>query len=244
MRNVARVWSAGPAGISKNKATTQCQPGCRINGVFYASGAVNATQCQSCQPAVSTTAWSDLGNGSSRNDHNACTQSDSCQAGTCVGGNPVVCGAADQCHTAGHVRPRSRALLQPHKADGTRLQRRQRLHPERRLRGRRLHRRRWARVTCPAADQCHPAGTATRAPACARTRQAQRHGLQRRQRLHEGDDLPGRRLRRRHAGGCARPSTSATRPGRVQPGHGRVLEPNGGQRHHLRQRLRIRNRDV
>src|SRR5215468_6878767 len=31
----------GPAGSSHNNAETQCQPGCRIGGVFYASGAVN-----------------------------------------------------------------------------------------------------------------------------------------------------------------------------------------------------------
>ncbi|MBI3449616.1 MAG: hypothetical protein HY049_11965 [Acidobacteria bacterium] len=35
------------------------------------------------------------------NDGDACTQSDSCQAGVCVGGDPVVCAAADQCHELG-----------------------------------------------------------------------------------------------------------------------------------------------
>jgi hypothetical protein len=40
-------------------------------------------------------------NGTSCNDANACTQTDSCQAGVCAGSNPVVCSASDQCHVAG-----------------------------------------------------------------------------------------------------------------------------------------------
>src|SRR6266446_2549563 len=36
----------------------RCQPGCRIGGQFYASGASNPTNaCQSCQPSVSTTVF-------------------------------------------------------------------------------------------------------------------------------------------------------------------------------------------
>ena len=39
------------------------------------------------------------------NDGNGCTQADSCQAGACVGSNPVVCMALDQCHNAGACVP-------------------------------------------------------------------------------------------------------------------------------------------
>ena len=39
-------------------------------------------------------------NGTSCNDGNACTQTDTCQAGTCTGGNPVTCADPDSCHTA------------------------------------------------------------------------------------------------------------------------------------------------
>jgi hypothetical protein len=35
------------------------------------------------------------------NDENACTQTDTCQGGTCTGANPVICTALDQCHDAG-----------------------------------------------------------------------------------------------------------------------------------------------
>jgi len=34
-------------------------------------------------------------------DGNACTQTDSCQAGICTGANPVTCTASDQCHDPG-----------------------------------------------------------------------------------------------------------------------------------------------
>jgi hypothetical protein len=34
-------------------------------------------------------------------DNNACTQTDTCQAGACTGGNPVVCLPSDQCHDPG-----------------------------------------------------------------------------------------------------------------------------------------------
>jgi len=39
-------------------------------------------------------------NGASCDDGNACTQTDQCQAGSCSGGNPVVCTASDQCHSS------------------------------------------------------------------------------------------------------------------------------------------------
>jgi hypothetical protein len=40
-------------------------------------------------------------NGSACSDGNACTQTDSCSAGTCVGSNPVACAPANRCHDAG-----------------------------------------------------------------------------------------------------------------------------------------------
>jgi hypothetical protein len=43
--------------------------------------------------------------GSTCSDNNACTQTDLCQAGHCVGSNPVVCQPSDQCHNAGTCNP-------------------------------------------------------------------------------------------------------------------------------------------
>src|SRR5581483_11098336 len=46
-----------------------------------------------------------VADGTSCNDGNACTQTDTCQSGSCVGSNPVTCLAADQCHTGGTCDP-------------------------------------------------------------------------------------------------------------------------------------------
>src|SRR3989442_2683045 len=43
-------------------------------------------------------------NGTPCNDGDACTQTDACQNGSCVGANPVVC-TADQCHDPGTCNP-------------------------------------------------------------------------------------------------------------------------------------------
>ena len=110
----------GPAGPSINNATTQCQPGCRIAGIFRSPGALNpANACQSCQPAVSTTAWTNVANGTTCNDGNACTQTDTCQSGVCTGSNPVVCAASDQCHVAGTCNPATGRCSNPNAPDDT-----------------------------------------------------------------------------------------------------------------------------
>jgi probable HAF family extracellular repeat protein len=57
-------------------------------------------------------------NGASCNDGNACTQTDTCQAGTCVGQSPITCAAQDQCHVAGTCNPATGACSNPTKADG------------------------------------------------------------------------------------------------------------------------------
>src|SRR5207237_1134979 len=51
-------------------------------------------------------------------DGNACTRTDTCAAGACVGANPVVCTAADQCHTAGVCNPASGVCSSPAKLNG------------------------------------------------------------------------------------------------------------------------------
>ena len=60
-----------------------------------------------------------VANGTACNDGNACTQSDTCQAGACTGGNPVACTALDQCHAAGTCNPATGVCSNPAKADGT-----------------------------------------------------------------------------------------------------------------------------
>jgi hypothetical protein len=57
--------------------------------------------------------------GTACDDGNACTQTDSCQAGNCVGANPVVCAAQDECHVPGVCAPTTGSCSNPPVADGT-----------------------------------------------------------------------------------------------------------------------------
>jgi hypothetical protein len=96
---VAAGTSCGAAQVCNG---TACSSGCYISGAFYASGTANpANACQTCAPATSTTAWSNLGNGASCNDGNACTSGDVCTSGTCGGATVAAgtsCGAALVCN--------------------------------------------------------------------------------------------------------------------------------------------------
>ena len=52
------------------------------------------------------------------NDGDACTQSDTCANGACVGADPVVCSASDQCHDAGTCDQATGTCSNPAKTDG------------------------------------------------------------------------------------------------------------------------------
>lgn len=60
-----------------------------------------------------------LANGSGCSDGNACTETDTCQAGVCVGANPVTCTASDPCHVAGVCDTGTGACSNPNADDGT-----------------------------------------------------------------------------------------------------------------------------
>jgi hypothetical protein len=77
----------------------RCQSGCRIGGTFYAGGALNpANACQSCDPAVSTTTFTNRASGTACNDGNVCTYNDICNgSGVCVG-TSITC-TSDTCNT-------------------------------------------------------------------------------------------------------------------------------------------------
>jgi RHS repeat-associated protein len=57
-------------------------------------------------------------NGAPCNDGNACTLTDTCQAGTCTGSNPVLCTASDQCHDAGACNATTGICSNPAKPNG------------------------------------------------------------------------------------------------------------------------------
>lgn len=67
-------------------------------------------------PASPCAAASD---GTPCDDGDACTQVDTCQGGVCVGGDPVVCAAADACHVAGTCDPASGRCSNPLAGDGS-----------------------------------------------------------------------------------------------------------------------------
>jgi hypothetical protein len=58
-------------------------------------------------------------NGTACNDGNACTQTDTCQSGTCTGSNPVVCTASDQCHDVGVCDTGTGVCSNPAKTNGS-----------------------------------------------------------------------------------------------------------------------------
>ena len=58
-------------------------------------------------------------NGTGCNDANACTQTDTCQSGSCAGANPVICTPSDQCHVAGVCDPGTGICPNPSAPDGT-----------------------------------------------------------------------------------------------------------------------------
>ena len=79
-------------------------------------------QCHSvgtCDPTCGTCSNPAKANNTASSDGNACTQSDTCQAGVCTGGTPVVCGALDQCHLAGTCDPTSGTCSNPAKSEGS-----------------------------------------------------------------------------------------------------------------------------
>jgi hypothetical protein len=106
-----QLTATGPAGATyswtgpNGFASSQQNPA--ITGVTAAAaGTYNVTYslggCTSTAAAVPVTVIAD---GASCSDGNACTQTDTCQAGTCVGANPVLCAPGDQCNDAGVCNP-------------------------------------------------------------------------------------------------------------------------------------------
>src|SRR5262249_42006364 len=96
---------------------------CEAGGCVGASPAVCSAldQCHdagTCDPASGTCSNPAKPNGSACTDGDACTQIDTCQAGACVGANPVACAALDQCHVAGVCDPTSGTCSNPSKVDG------------------------------------------------------------------------------------------------------------------------------
>jgi hypothetical protein len=93
-------------GICVGSNPTQCNPTDQCHDVGI------------CQLATGACAIPAKDDGSSCNDANACTQTDTCLAGACTGGNPLVCTALDQCHDPGTCDVNTGTCSNPPKQDG------------------------------------------------------------------------------------------------------------------------------
>src|SRR5438094_879279 len=78
---------ACPAGTIPCKGV--CIPVCTASDQCHVAGVCNPVTGQCTNPIAP--------NNTPCNDNNLCTQTDTCQNGTCVGSNPVQCTALDQC---------------------------------------------------------------------------------------------------------------------------------------------------
>ena len=76
-------------------SNSQCSSGFCVGGVCCNSACTN--QCQACNLPGSIGTCTAKTNGSGCDDANLCTQLDTCQAGSCVGGDAKVCPPVDTC---------------------------------------------------------------------------------------------------------------------------------------------------
>jgi hypothetical protein len=112
--------NCGGCGIVCDAASATCQNGTcanRCEGVVCTA----VDQCHdagTCDPATGTCSNPAKPDGATCDDNNACTQTDTCQGGVCVGGNPVTCTAADQCHDIGTCDPATGTCSNPAKSNG------------------------------------------------------------------------------------------------------------------------------
>ncbi|NVJ05924.1 hypothetical protein HUW63_11855 [Myxococcus sp. AM001] len=84
---------------------------CAAGDACHVAGSCDASTGQ-CSPPVPVV------DGTSCDDDNACTRIDSCQAGACMGTQPVICGAIDSCHEAGVCDPLTGSCSNPEREDG------------------------------------------------------------------------------------------------------------------------------
>jgi RHS repeat-associated protein len=115
-RNAASVYD--PSFSLACTSNSQCSTGFCVNGVCCDSACTDQT-CNACNLAGKVGTCSPKPNGTSCNDSNACTQTDTCVNGTCTGANPIACAAPEQCHLPGTCNPATGTCSKPTAADGS-----------------------------------------------------------------------------------------------------------------------------
>ena len=105
-------------GLYCNGSDSCAGGACSDHGGDPCPGADGDGDCtESCDEAADDCSASDA-SGSSCSDGSQCTQSDTCQAGNCVGSNPVTCVAQDVCHDVGVCDAGNGTCSNPAKPDG------------------------------------------------------------------------------------------------------------------------------
>jgi hypothetical protein len=100
--------------------TDTCQAGtCTGSNPVTCAASDQCHVAGTCDPSTGACSNPAVADGTACNDGNACTRTDSCHAGACIGNNPVTCAASDQCHVAGTCDPSTGACSNPAAADGT-----------------------------------------------------------------------------------------------------------------------------
>ena len=114
---------ADGAGCDDGDACTQfdtCQSGiCEGADPVVCTGEDQCHDGGNCDPTSGLCSGPAKADGTGCDDGDACTQTDTCQSGTCEGASPVVCAAKDQCHDAGTCDSATGVCSDPAKADGT-----------------------------------------------------------------------------------------------------------------------------
>ena len=105
--NPCTLSDACQSGVCQGTNPVVCTP----SDACHVAGTCDITSGACSNPAAP--------NGSPCSDSNSCTQTDTCQGGSCSGSNPVVCTASDTCHNVGTCAPATGVCSNPAKPNGS-----------------------------------------------------------------------------------------------------------------------------
>lgn len=110
--------ASGPGSAKRCAPCPDGQIGCASACIPACEATDQCHQAGECDPTTGTCTTPAVEDGTPCDDGNACTQTDTCQGGSCGGSNPVACSASDQCHEAGECDPNTGICSDPAKPDG------------------------------------------------------------------------------------------------------------------------------
>jgi len=100
----------------------ECDSGFCADGACCDTACSGTNDCQACSVAAGAAADGTCGpvaDSTGCDDGDTCTQTDTCQSGTCTGSNSVTCTPQDDCHDVGTCDTTTGVCSNPAKADGT-----------------------------------------------------------------------------------------------------------------------------